>query len=497
MGNASPQSSRKILIILLCATPLLIFALTRNSAEHQTPIEAAAPGVNPESPEAAQTAPAGPSTAFKLYSPETATAQRRQVSIQEIHGPDLAKTLFVSAQALPMLDIRIVFDAGGARDGTTPGLAALVSALIPEGTKSQDSGEIAARFETIGASFRTGSYRDMATMELRTLVKPELMQPALQMMTELIREASFPDDALARERKRVLAGLQQKRQNPARLASDRYYAELYGTHPYASPSDGTLDSIPGITRAQILEFFRTYYNRDNALIAMVGAIDADQAREIATQISAALPAGKPAPAPPEPKMLNTMQEASIEFPSAQTHLMIGTLGVRRTSEELLALQLANEILGGGGLVSVLSQEIREQRGLAYSVYSYFSPMRVPGPFTMGLQTRADQAGEALQIALQTLRTFATEGPTEEQFKRAKQHLLGSFPLQTASNRSIVGYLGAIGFYGLPLDYLETYRERLEKVTREQAADAFRKVVDPDRLLIVQVGPGPDTGDAAQ
>lgn len=494
MSNPTPQVNRKVLWTLLIVAPLLVYALSRNSDDRgaepvQTPPADAAldTAVSAEPPNGESKA------AFQLYSPKPGTTQKRSITIEQIDEPDTARTLFVSAQELPMLDIRIVFDGGGARDGDHPGLAAMVSALIPEGTRNKDSGEIAATFESVGASFNAGSYRDMATLELRTLVKPDLMNPALAMLSELVREASFPPEALERERKRMLAGLQQKRQNPSSLASDRFYAELYGEHPYAQPSDGTLESVPGLSREQIIDFFRTYYNRNNALIAMVGAIDSEQARTIAAQISAALLPGEPAPTPPAPVPHESSLKARVEFPSAQAHLLIGTLGVSRTSENLLALQLANEVLGGGGLVSVLSQEIREKRGMAYSAYSYFSPMRVPGPFTLGLQTRSDQAGEALAVARETLRAFAESGPTEEQFERAKQHMLGSFPLQTSSNRSIVGYLGAIGFYGLPLDYLETYTQRLEKIDLKQATKAFQEVIDPDRLLIVHVGPGSETG----
>lgn len=494
MSMPTPRANRKVLWTLLIVLPLLIYALWRSSEEQ--------PGAHPPGPAAAasnpaETKPSAAEPAFELYTPDPGSIRKRPVSIQKIEGPGLAKTLYVTATELPMLDVRIVFDAGGARDGNSPGLASLVSALIPEGTRRKDSGQIAATFETVGASFNSGSYRDMATLELRTLIKPELMNPALDMLTELIREASFPVDALERERERVLAGLQQKRQNPSSLASDRFYADLYGAHPYAQPSDGTLESIPAISQQQIIDFYQTYYNRGNALIAMVGDIDAGQAQKIASKISAALPSGEPAPTPPVPTTLTAMQEARVAFPSAQAHLLLGAVGVSRTSDNLLALQLANEVLGGGGLVSMLSQEIREKRGMAYSAYSYFSPMRVAGPFTMGLQTRSDQAEEALRVARQTLRNFAADGPTQEQFQRAKQHLLGSFPLQTSSNRSIVGYLGAIGFYGLPLDYLETYTQRLEQVTRDQAAAAFREVIDPERLLIVHVGPGSETGDEAR
>jgi len=150
--------------------------------------------------------------------------------------------------------------------------------------------------------------------------------------------------------------------------------------------------------------------------------------------------------------------------------------------------VGNHILGGSGLVSLLSEEVREKRGLSYSVYSYFLPMSERGPFLLGLQTKNDQADEAREVMMETLRRFRDEGPTEKELAAAIKNITGGFPLRIASNSQIVRYLAVIGFYGLPLDYLDRFNERVSAVTAEQIRDAFRRRVDPDRLATVIVGP---------
>ncbi len=479
MQNYKPIFSRRFLWALVIVLPLVILFLGRGGHREDP--------VSTEAPAQAVTA-----SEFRLYAGSEQAPQRRPLQIQVLDDAVGARTLFVAAPELPMLDIRLVFDAGAARDGTRPGLAALVSALIPEGTSRSPASEIARRFESVGASFGTGSYRDMATMELRSLVKPELLDPALATLREILADVSFPDDALERERKRMLASLLHKKQDPGRITSEQLYKALYGNHPYGSPPDGTEQSLQQITREEVQDYYRRYYNRGNLLIALTGAINRDQATRIAGEIAQMLPAGDPSPRPPEPVAPEGDLAVRVEFPSAQAHLRLGAIGVSRTSEDLVALNVGNEILGGGGLVSTLHQRIREERGLAYSVYSYFSAMRVPGPFVLGLQTRADQAGEALAIARETLEEFLRDGPSAEQVEEARRHILGSFPLQTASNRSIVGQLGAIGFYGLPLDYLESYRARVAKVRREDIIAAFRRHIDPDQLVSIRVGPADAT-----
>jgi zinc protease len=161
--------------------------------------------------------------------------------------------------------------------------------------------------------------------------------------------------------------------------------------------------------------------------------------------------------------------------------------MKRGDEDYFPLYVGNHVLGGSGLVSLLSKEVRQNRGLSYSVYSYFLPMRQNGIFLLGLQTKNAQAGEALQVVNQTLQRFVEQGPTEQELQAAKQNITGGFPLRIASNSKIVEYLAVIGFYDLPLDYLATFTGKIEAVTAEQIRDAFQRRVHPDRIVTLLLG----------
>jgi len=427
---------------------------------------------------------------LKLTSLETieqAKASPYQVHIESWTTPNGAQVLFVRAPEIPMLDLRVVFDAGAARDGDLPGLAQTTSAMLTEGAGIADVDAIARHFEGLGASIDTNSYRDMAVVSLRTLSDPQYRDPALTLFYDVVAQPTFPASSLDRIRGQMLLGLQQQKQSPAALAQKAFFRNLYADQPYGIPPDGTEDSLRRIGVDDMRRFHQRYYVAANMVIAMIGDIDRTQAELIALQLDKQLPAGQRAPALPASEPLAQAHREHLEFPSTQTHILVGGLGIKRGDPDWFALYVGNEILGAGGFTSRLNQVIRQDNGLAYSVYSSFIPMASQGPFLINLQTRNDQAGQALQLLNQTLAEFVKQGPTDEEVTAAKRHILGSFPLQTASNSSIVDYLGMIGFYHLPLDYLDSYINQIEKVDAKAIRKAFARVVKPGALLTVTAG----------
>ncbi len=220
---------------------------------------------------------------------------------------------------------------------------------------------------------------------------------------------------------------------------------------------------------------------------MVGKLELSQATKIAEQISSGLAAGKKAPVLTEAEQLTKAKTVSKQFPSSQTHIVMGGIGLKRGDKDYYALYLGNHILGGSGFSSRIVNEIREKRGLAYSSYSYFVPMRVNGPFTVGMQTKNEQTDEALKVLNEVLTKFVTEGPTPEELEHSKLNTAGGFPLRIDSNREIVEYLAMIGFYDLPLDYLGTFVDKINALTIEQIKDAFKRRIDPGKFLTVIVG----------
>ncbi len=434
------------------------------------------------------------SRARELYA-FVVTAVLLAISTVANAGPDIqhwqthngVRVYFVPAQELPIIDVRVVFAAGSARDDGKPGLAQLSNGLLSEGADGLDADAIAQRFDSLGAQFGSGADRDMAWVGLRSLSDDKLATPALDMLASVLRHPDFPPQAFERERQRMLIALQEEQENPGQIAEKAFYKAVYGKHPYATPPEGTPDSLKALTRNDVLDFYKRYYVAHNALIAIVGALDRAAAEQLAEKVAGSLPEGAAVPALPAVQDLAAPQDIRIQHPSTQTHIYVGQPGVARGDADYFALYVANHVFGGGGLVSRLSYEIREKRGLSYSVYSYFFPMARKGPFLMGLQTRNDQADEAQRLLRETLVKYLAEGPTATELTAAKRNITGGFPLRIDSNSKILEYLSVIGYYNLPLDYLDTFNKNIEAVSREQAHTAFRQRVHPDKMVSVRVG----------
>lgn len=400
------------------------------------------------------------------------------------HG---ARVYFVEARELPIVDVRVVFDAGAARDGDQQGLASLTNAVLMLGAGSLSADAIAERFESVGARPEHGTERDMAWLAVRSLSDRELLGQAMDTLALILTQPTFSEEHFERERQRRLVALEQQKQSPDRLAKRAFYRNLYGDHPYGNLPLGTVEAVNGITRQDVAEFHRRHYVARNAVLAIVGDLDRAQARSLAERLTGELPPGEPAPALPQVPALEQAQTVRIEHPSTQTHVLIGQPGLSRGDPDYFPLYLGNHALGGSGLVSRISEEVREKRGLSYSAYSYFAPMRRRGPFVMGMQTRNEQAQRGIRVLRQTLSAFIEAGIEAEELEAAKKNLTGGFALRIDSNNEIVQYIAMIGFYGLPLDYLERFIERVQSVRRQEVVEAFRRRLDPERMLTVIVG----------
>jgi zinc protease len=425
--------------------------------------------------------------ALALSSAALATPQ-----IQSWETENGAEVLFVAAPDLPMVDVRLAFDAGSARDGSQPGLASMTAEMLTEGAGDLDADRIAERIESVGAELDTGAGRDMAFVSLRSLTDPALLGPAVDTLTKVLSEPSFPVEDFERVRQNRLIALRLSEQDPGSVGSKALYRAVFGEHPYASDPSGTRDSVAGLGRDDLADFHRRWYTTRNATVAIVGALQRSEAEALAEQVTAGLPLGEAPPPLPEVPELTRSEVQRIDFPSSQTHVYLGQPGMRRGDPDYFPLYVGNHILGGSGLVSLLMHEVREKRGLSYSTYSYFAPMAVRGPMIMGLQTKNDQAEEARGVLLDTLQRFIDEGPTDDELDAALKNITGGFPLRIDSNSDVVSYLSVIGFYDLPLDYLDRFTDRVSSVTKEQIRDAYRRRVHPQRLAMVLVGGGGDS-----
>ena len=247
-----------------------------------------------------------------------------------------------------------------------------------------------------------------------------------------------------------------------------------------------MESVQSITREAMLSFHREHYVANHAVIAMIGDVNRDQADTIARELTRRLPQGQSLPELPAVAKSVGVEER-IPHPASQAHIAVGMPAMARGDADFFALTVGNYILGGGGFVSRLTREVREKRGLAYSAYSYFSPMTQAGPYQAGLQTRKDQADQALQVVRDTLSTYLREGPTQPELQAAKDNLIGGFALRIDNNRKILDNLAAIGFHGLPLDYLDTWPDKVAAVTVAEIRAAFARKLSMDRMVTVIVG----------
>ena len=394
---------------------------------------------------------------------------------------------FVAKNEIPIIDIGVLFHAGSAQDNNSPGIAQFTAQMLEQGTLNLNADQIATRFEAVGAHYSAGINQDMTTLNLRSLSAPQFFNPALSTFSALLKDATFPELAINRVKKQMLVALQQEAQTPSAIAAKTFYQTLYGLHPYASPMLGNKTSIEQLSQEKLLNFYNHNYVAQNAIIAIVGNATKAKAMAIAEQLSIMLAKGKasiPANAPLSPHLKSRI--IKVSYPSKQTTIFLGQIGIAVNDPDYFPLVVGNQILGGGILTSKLFNEVRNKRGLCYGINSGFKPLEAAGPFLIVLQTRRDQAAKALSLTQQTLKNFLAKGPTSQEMQEAKQALIGSFPVSIASNEGILAATEKIGFYKLPLDYLDNYQQKINSVNIDQIRQAFQRI-KPEKMIVVMVG----------
>ncbi|WP_245566294.1 M16 family metallopeptidase [Thiomicrorhabdus chilensis] len=397
-----------------------------------------------------------------------------------------AKVMFVHSPGLPMLDIEVVFDAGSARDGDKWGLASMTTAMVGTQTPELNEQQISQQTNALGARISGNVGRDMASFSLRTLTRESILQPALKLFTESLTQSVFNPQIFERERQRALVGLQQQQVSPSQLAQNAFWKGVYDQHPYGHPVSGSVETVKALKLADLKAFYQRYFVSANATVSIVGDLSRTQAQEIAEQLLADLPKGSAAPALPKPKGLSEAKQQIIDFEASQTHFRMGQLGVERGHPDYYALFLGNHLLGGSGFGSLLMEEVREKRGLVYGVGSGLAPLKVAGPWVSYLSTKNESAKEAEKVVKDTLVAFM-DSIDDQHFQAIKDNLIGGFPLRIDSNAKIIGYISMIGFYGLPLDYLEQFPKIIESLSKQDVLKAWNRHFHPEKMVTVMVG----------
>lgn len=406
------------------------------------------------------------------------------VKIEHWIAPSGARVYFVETHALPILDVEVNFTAGTAYDSSDKaGVAGLTRGLLDAGAGNLDEEQIAGRLVDIGARLSGTTDHDRAGLSLRTLSSAREKDAALELLRALLSQPVFPEAVLVREKARLIAAIQEADTRPDSIAAKRFAKATYPDHPYGLYS--TVESVARIARDDLVAFHRDRYSAKRAVVALIGDVTRAEAERIAQSLTEALPAGKPAGDLPAVR-LPSKGVVKVAHPAAQSHIHMGLPAIRRLDPDYYALLVGNYTLGGGGFVSRLMKEVREKRGYAYSIYSYFSPRRFEGPFQIGLQTKREQAADAIRVVGEVLDGFMKTGPTEKELASAKKNLINGQALRIDSNAKLLGYLSAIGFYGLPLTYLDDFPAKVGAVTVKDVREAFARHVKPENLVTVVV-----------
>lgn len=410
----------------------------------------------------------------------------RVLDIQHWQTATGTRVYFVRTPEVPMVQINVVFPAGSGRDGEQAGIAQFTNAMLNQGTQNLNADQIADQFEAVGAQYNANTTRDMAIASLQTLVDEKYLNPALNVFSQVLSQPSFPQNAFLRTQQQILSAISKQQQQPEAVAKKTFFAKLYEKQPYANPVLGLSDTVGKLTVSDLQSFYKQYYVAKSAIVTIVGAVDRKQAEMIATQLSQHLPSGNSVANLPDAKP-NAQVIRNINFPSAQTTIMMGEVGINYQSPDYFPLLVGNYALGAAPLTSRLFTEVREKRGLAYSVVSFFVPLEAKGPFLVILQSRNTEAKQALQVVQQSLKTFTQTGPAIDELQITKRKIVNGFPLTLAGNDAISQNLIMIGYYHLPLDFLDTYRAKVNAVTTEQIKTAFQKHVQLNRMVTVLVG----------
>ena len=417
------------------------------------------------------------------------------IPIQAWQHPSGASIYLVQTDAIPMIDIQIDLEVGSLLDPKDKsGVAAMTADFLNKGSwlngKILSEAQVSDEFADQGAVFSASAGFERTSLRVRTLSDPKRRSAVIELIAKILKTPQFDEKILKREKDRTITAIQEADSKPETILGKEFDRQIYGDHPLSR--EITVESIKKIHAEDLKYFYFKRYAQEGAKITLVGDIDKDLANQVVVQIMSALPKNsKHHEKVPEVKFLDKKpaNERLIKMthPSQQAHISMGMPTIKRKSPDYYPMFLGNYILGGGGFVSRLMKEVRENRGLAYSVYSYISPGRYIGPFVAGMQTKKEQSDLAIDVMRNTISEFIKNGPSDAEINSAKENLINGFPLRIDSNKKILDNVANIAWNDLPLDTLDTWTEKINAVTKEQVIDAYKKYLDMDSIVTVVVG----------
>jgi len=415
--------------------------------------------------------------------------------IEKLDSYKGAKAYLVQTKALPMVDIEVSIDAGDRYDPAgKSGLADMTAGLMNYGVKGNKGllteAQIADEIADLGANIGLSVGGERAILRIRSLSRKDLRDRAVQLAAAMLSAPTYDPKIVEREKQRTITSLLEAETKPEYILERRFKKSVYGTYPLADSP--TVKSVAAVNTNDLKQFHQQFYRGDRMIVSIVGDVDRAQANEIVQTLLRQIPqSGQPIAKLPElersPVEPLAQREIQIPFDSQQAHIAMGMTAVARSNPDYFPLLVGNYVLGGGGFVSRLMSEVREKRGLAYSVSSYFIPGKENGIFQAGLQTKNDQASLALEVMSSTIAQFIASGPTPTELVAAKANLVNGYPLRIDNNRKLLDNVSSIAWNDLPLDTMEVWTKQVEAVSLEQVKAAFEKYLAMDRMKIVVLG----------
>jgi zinc protease len=415
--------------------------------------------------------------------------------IEKLDSYKGAQAYLVQTKALPMVDIEVSIDAGDRYDPSgKSGVADMVAGLMNYGARGEKGllteAQIADEIADLGANIGLSVGGERAILRIRSLSRKDLRDRAVQLASAMLSSPTYDPKIVEREKQRTITSLREAETKPEFVLERRFKKSVYGNYPLAdSPS---VQSVGSVNVNDLKQFHKQFYRGDRMIVSIVGDVDRTQAAEIVQTLLKQIPqSGQAIAKLPDlqrsPIEALAQREVQIPFDSQQAHIAMGMTAVARNNPDYFPLLVGNYILGGGGFVSRLMSEVREKRGLAYSVFSYFAPGKDNGIFQAGLQTKNDQAALALDVMSTTIAQFIADGPTPAELEAAKSNLINGYPLRIDNNRKLLDNVSSIAWNDLPLDTMDVWTKQVEAVTLEQVKASFQKYLAMDRMKIVVLG----------
>lgn len=414
-------------------------------------------------------------------------APARAVTIERVTSPGGIEAWLIQDHSIPILALEAAWRGGAALDPAGKvGLAHFLSGMLDEGAGPHESQAFQTKLEDMSARLSFEAGRDTFRARLKTLT--ESRGPAFDLLKLALTQPRFDAEPLERTRSQILSSLAREAEDPDTVAARAWFAAAFAGHPYARPSNGRVEDVKGISAGDLRSAMGRLMARDNLIVGVVGDITPEALKPLLDSTFGALPAktaARPAVSDVRPHKAGPAQVIRKTIP--QSVAVFGLPGIKRDDPDWYTAFVMNYILGGGGFASRLMVEVREKRGLAYSVYSYLQPFEHAGVFFGGVSTENARVGQSLDLIREALKHLRDEGVTAEELANAKTYLTGSFPLQFDNSDRMAGLLVTMQIDRLGIDFLKRRNALIEAVTAKEIRRVATRLLDPNGLIVVVVG----------